>query len=565
MEQMIDRLIKRFVPEGVPVGAALRAWYRQSGYWYTTSFLVHAIGFVSLAIILTLVSGCPGIVRFASQPNETLTLESSNVEEAVDLDVPRFEVGQVLYEPQKLSSDTLLLGPQAPQKAIYIDDNETFIEPGGGKPSDLTGPKLGGLGGFSLPRPGPGGLGGVGVTSGTSDTPGAGGGLGEGLGGRGQGSRKALIGTIGGTGPSERAVAGGLNWLARHQAPAGNWSLQHTKHCKGGSCSGPGDIAHDAGATAMALLAFQGAGETHKGNGPYRSRIQKGISWLIQHQDKRTGDLSAGTSQPMYSHGLATIALCEAYAMTRDKSVGEAANKAVRFIERAQNEATGGWRYVPGQDGDTSVLGWQVMALKSGQMAGIGVSSMAFEGARRWLASVAEGKDRGLYKYQPYDQHGVTSSMTAVGMLCQQYIGIARNDASMLEGKQHLLANLPDANLNRDIYYWYYATLVMHNFMGPEWDRWNRQMRRTLIDTQCKGGCAEGSWDPSHPTPDRWDRAGRVYMTAFSTLTLEVYYRYLPLFKINQGAEAPQPPDKMSLVIGLPASPTPDKPAKQTP
>ena len=69
MEQMIDRLIKRFVPEGVPVGAALRAWYRQSGYWYTTSFLVHAIGFVSFAIIFTLVSGCPGIVRFASQPN----------------------------------------------------------------------------------------------------------------------------------------------------------------------------------------------------------------------------------------------------------------------------------------------------------------------------------------------------------------------------------------------------------------------------------------------------------------------------------------------------------------
>lgn len=226
--------------------------------------------------------------------------------------------------------------------------------------------------------------------------------------------------------------------------------------------------------------------------------------------------------------------------MTRDKSVGEAVEKAIRFIERAQNEATGGWRYVPGEDGDTSVLGCQVMALKSAQMAGIGISPMAFKGARKYLTSVAEGKYRGLYKYQPHDQHGVTSSMTAVGTLCQQYLGMASNDPSMLEGKQHLLANLPDANLHRDIYYWHYATLAMHNFMGPEWDRWNRQIRRALIDTQCKGGCEEGSWDPEQPSADAWARAGRVYVTALSTLTLEVYCRYLPLHRLNAPPASPK-------------------------
>jgi hypothetical protein len=561
MLHAINRLIRQFVPEGVPLTEAIRAWYHQSGYWYTTSFLVHAIGFVVLGIVFSLLPNVLPTVFGPAPASETLTLEPASQGDGLELEVPRFEIGDAPYEYTRLGPDTLLLGPQAPQKAIYIDDSDTFIAPGGGRPSDSSGPKLGGLGGFSLPRRGPGGLGGLGSSDGTGDTPGAGGGLGEGLGGRGQGSRKALAGVSGGTGPSERAVAGGLNWLARHQAPAGNWSLQHTKYCKGGSCSGPGDINHDAGATAMVLLAFLGAGETHKGNGPYRSRVQKGISWLIKHQNPQTGDLSAGAPQPMYSHGLATIALCEAYAMTRDKNIGEAADKAVRFIERAQNEATGGWRYQPGEDGDTSVLGWQVMALKSAQMAGIGVNSLAFEGARKFLASVAEGKHRGLYKYRPYDQHGIKPSMTAVGMLCQQYIGIARDDPSMVEGREFLLANLPDANLNRDIYYWYYATLVMHNFMGPEWDRWNRPMRRTLIDTQCKGGCAEGSWDPHQPSVDTWARAGRVYMTAMSVLTLEVYYRYLPLFKINQGAEPPQSPDKMSVAVGLPV--VPDSP-KQT-
>jgi hypothetical protein len=158
--------------------------------------------------------------------------------------------------------------------------------------------------------------------------------------------------------------------------------------------------------------------------------------------------------------------------------------------------------------------------------------------------------------------------MTAVGMLCQQYLGVARDDPAMIEGREYLLANLPDANLQRDIYYWYYATLAMHNFMGPEWDRWNRQMRRTLISTQCtKGGCEEGSWDPERPTVDTWSQAGRLYVTAMSTLTLEVYYRYLPLFRINQGGVVSPPPDKMGLAIGLPATPAPapDKPASPTP
>jgi len=565
MERLIDWLIKQFVPEGVPAKVALRAWFREEGYWYVASGLVHAIGFVILAILFSALPEMFPSVFGSSEPKETLTLDAASVEAPVDAEIPRFEIGQASFETSTLSPDTLLLGPQAPQKALYIDDSDTFVEPGGGKPSDLQGPKLGGDGGFSWPnRLGPAGKGGLGVSSGTGDTPGAGGGLGTGLGGRGSGRREALAGTTGGTGASERAVAGGLNWLARHQSPSGNWSLQFTKHCKGGSCSGQGEILHDSGATAMVLLAFQGAGQTHKAKGPYRERVQKGVSWLLKHQDARSGDLSAGAPQPMYSHGLATIALCEAYGMTKDEIVGAAAAKAVRFIERAQNEATGGWRYTAGShDADTSVLGWQVMALKSAQMAGIGVNSMTFEGARRYLGTVAQGQNRGLYVYMPYRE--VSPSMTAVGMLCQQYLGIARDDPSMVEGRQYLLANLPDPNLNRDIYYWYYATLAMHNFMGPEWDRWNRQMRRTLISTQCKGGCAEGSWDPEHPALDKWARAGRLYMTALSTLTLEVYYRYLPLFQINQGPQMPAPPNKMGLVIGLPTQPAPDKPASRTP
>ena len=104
------------------------------------------------------------------------------------------------------------------------------------------------------------------------------------------------------------------------------------------------------------------------------------------------------------------------------------------------------------------------------------------------------------------------------------------------------MGQLPQAN-TRPLYFWYYATQVMHNLPGPEWDKWNREMHRTLIDTQCKEGCAAGSWDPQRPAPDPHlsEQGGRVLITGLSTLTLEVYYRYLPLYKLDaegHGAEA---------------------------
>ncbi len=87
----------------------------------------------------------------------------------------------------------------------------------------------------------------------------------------------------------------------------------------------------------------------------------------------------------------------------------------------------------------------------------------------------------------------------------------------------------------RNCYYWYYATQVMHNLPGPDWDSWNRKMRRVLIESQVKEGCAAGSWDPVKPTPDPWEKpGGRIMVTSLCCLTLEVYYRYLPLYKLDK-------------------------------
>ena len=95
------------------------------------------------------------------------------------------------------------------------------------------------------------------------------------------------------------------------------------------------------------------------------------------------------------------------------------------------------------------------------------------------------------------------------------------------------MAHLPSID-QRNAYYWYYGTQVMHNVPGPEWDVWNRQMRRVLIESQVKEGCAAGSWDPDEPKPDPWgEQGGRIMVTSLCCLTLEVYYRYLPLYKLD--------------------------------
>jgi hypothetical protein len=451
-------------------------------------------------------------------------------------DLERFEIGNAPEEPTVLDTESLMQTKPEPiggQTEKYIDDSPEFEDAGGGTPTDREGQQLGGLGGFNVKNlPGPGGKGGVGVGAGTGTSPGVGG-AGSGFGFRGKGHRDALLGTGGGTRATERAVAGALDWIARHQGQRGNWSLDYRHQCKGGLCSGPGDekLKSDSAATGLALLPFLGAGQTHKSKGPYQTRINKGILWLVKQQDA-DGDLSGKCFQPMYAHGIATLALCEAYGLTRDPNVGNAAQKAVLYIEQAQNEGTGGWRYVPQEAGDTSVFGWQIMALKSAQLAGLSVNSVVLENAHKWLHSVAKGKYLGLYSYQPYGE--VRLSMTAVGMLCTQYLGVGRNDPPMLEGMQYLIDNLPDNTVNRDTYYWYYATLAMHNFGGPEWDAWNRKMRRVLVNSQIKEGCASGSWDPAQPTVDVWGiRGGRLMMTTFNALTLEVYYRYLPLFNTD--------------------------------
>lgn len=345
--------------------------------------------------------------------------------------------------------------------------------------------------------------------------------------GRGSAERNANARALGGTEASEKAVALALEWLAEHQLPDGSWCFDQ-RQCPrcGGRCSHPGSLGTNArnGATALAVLPFLGSGQTHK-EGKYKETVFRGLQFLT-YQMKPNGDLRDGGN--MYSHGLCAIALCEAYGMTHDKSLMMPAQAAVNFIAYAQDPVGGGWRYGPKQAGDTSAVGWQLMALKSAHMSYLNVPPATIAGAIRFLDSVQQ--DSGA-KYG-YTSPGAGPATTAVGLLCRMYLGWKKDHPGIEGGARHLSALGPHGN---NMYFNYYATQVLRHYEGELWEKWNVVMRDRLVERQAKAGHEKGSWHLEGG--DHGVHAGgRLYTTAMATMILEVYYRHMPIYG-KQAAE----------------------------
>lgn len=349
-------------------------------------------------------------------------------------------------------------------------------------------------------------------------------------------SKKKMLQQAGGNEASERAVLDALNWIVRHQLPDGGWSFDHT--------IGPGAFRKTPGAgearqarfaaTAMAILPLLGAGQTHlEGEAKFKESIRLGLKYLVENQKRVAlggGAVGGSFYEPdgnMYSHGLATIAICEAYAMTKDRDLLYPAQAAINFTVYAQDETTGGWRYAPKSGGDTSVVGWQFMALKSGQMGFLTIPERTIGKAIQFLDSVQAESGA---KYGYVDPGGGVST-TAIGLLCRMYLGWDKENPAMVRGVEYLGQQGPSKN---NMYYNYYATQVMRHYGGEDWNKWNKAMRDYLIAQQSKDGNTQGSWYFDH----QWSkRGGRLYDTSLACMILEVYYRHLPIYGTKAAEE----------------------------
>ena len=329
----------------------------------------------------------------------------------------------------------------------------------------------------------------------------------------------------GGSEETEAAVASALRFLSQTQQANGSWNPQTTG--AGVERAPLGVNRHGAGAraetaiTGLALLAMMGAGNTHH-QGPYADNVYRGLAFLINSQSRVPQNMGslAGRSTSVYSatysHGIAALAMCEAAAITKDPSALESAKRAMAYTRQMQIPATGGWRYTRhDRDGDLSQLGWQAMVLDAGHRANIPVNSQAVNGIQRFLKNVRAGRG-GLASYRPREVP--TRTMTAEALATRLLIGETVPQTEIAEAERFLMQQPPGIGVD-NYYYWYYATLALHQLQDDAWRQWNDALQRRLLSTQQP----DGRWSSN----TLWGGyGGEIYTTSMAALCLETYYRH---------------------------------------
>jgi hypothetical protein len=370
--------------------------------------------------------------------------------------------------------------------------------------------------------------------------------------------KAAALNKFGGSSETEAAVELGLRWLAAHQHPDGRWSGAHfTQRCPGATggwagrsvsgavqanvpCAGAGQAGNDIAQTSLALLCFLGAGHLPKSK-PYGDQVRLALDYLAKSQRPDGGFLKAGNHACMYNHGAVTLALCEAAALTNDAGVKRTAQRAVDYLLSAQR-SSGGWDYtgagVRTRRSDMSVSGWAIMALKSAVVADLKLPRRSWDRVKQYVR--ASQRRDGLYCYDN-GRSNYSQSMTAIGLACDLFLGTDPAEGRLGLAADRLLTDPPnwkrvEAGGRHTFYYWYYGTLALFQVGDERWHTWNAAMRTALVDHQRRDGHAAGSWDPRSPWIGR--SGGRVLVTALNVLTLEVYYRYLPVYRdTNEGGD----------------------------
>ena len=335
-------------------------------------------------------------------------------------------------------------------------------------------------------------------------------------------AREHLLQRGGGSAESEAAVRKALEWLERNQRADHYWKAPEDDY--------------DVGVTALALLAFLGAGHGPK-SPTFGEPVRRGLQYLLTVQD-RDGCIGPQGEKYMYGHTLATAALAEAHGMSAPETYGKAGQKAVDFLLAAQNPGKG-WRYAAKSgDNDTSVTTWAVLALRAAERTGLSFRKSVYESAIAWYDQVTEESGRTGYRGAGnadfkgvvgrdavFDYHHTPTAMELYG----RFLMIKRRPRERLEAALPLLIqDPPKVEKNSiDYCYWHFATLAIFTLKGPEapeWKAWNQAMKAALLKTQEESG----SWPPN----DRWSTfvQSRVYATAINALTLETYYRYVLRF-----------------------------------
>ena len=463
--------------------------------WWVISAVIHGVIFL-LATLLTVALPNPQV--------DEVTITSDVAKEKP----PEFDHKKkrdIFKNPQEVQHETKVTNPVVVHEKTEISDhfetdNDMDNQTARGTQDAISDIPLGGTGVTGVMGVGGGGMAGC-------------------FGYRDGGGRKRAVARFGGSPATESAVEAALRWLKRHQEADGSWDV--AKY----DCPSGNNTRCRVGVTGLALLAFLGAGHTEK-TGKYRDNVRRAVAWLIKQQNKEGALGRVGSHKFGYEHAIAGLALAEAYGMAKVPATREAAQKAVDWTVKKHQVPYGGWRYSAREPGDTSVTGWFIMQLKSAKVAGLKVDHGAFQGATKFLDEVTRPDGRSSYM----KNRGPTHIMTSVAVVGRQFMGVRNTEPLLKNAADYMLrTKLPEwqGSAYGTFYYWYYGTLGMFQMGGERWKKWNKALKPVLLTNQRKGGDEDGSWDLLGGLDKR---AGRAYTTAMGALSLEVYYRYLPMY-----------------------------------
>ena len=316
----------------------------------------------------------------------------------------------------------------------------------------------------------------------------------------------------GGVVAGEEAVVKALDWLQETQNENGSWGDQY-----------------QSAMTGFAILAYLGHCETPESR-KYGETVSKGLAYLIDLGMRNEGKLTVSPlngHQWVYEHAIATYALAEAQTfskMSRKPFPGlkNATKDAGEIIMDGQADS-GGWNYKysnsPTQ-GDNSVGFWQIQALKACKHTGIWKDAKFKQPVRKAIDFLekVQGPNGAIgYRLDP----NRSPHLTGGAVLCMQIWGegdsrAAKDGIDWVRKNSKFQWGQSSANL----YYHYYNAQAMINAGGDEWDWYNAMIRDQLIEAQNE----DGSWTQKM----NHGPINQHMATCLATLTLEVYYRFLP-------------------------------------
>ncbi len=309
--------------------------------------------------------------------------------------------------------------------------------------------------------------------------------------------------------PTEAALRGAMNWLASRQMPSGAWSDNRS---------------HQAAMTGYVLMAFMATGNLPN-EGEHGKNVARGVQFLldcVRPDGYIIAPSEANSGQGMYGHGIATIALAEAYGQTRDPAIRPKLEKAIRLIITCQNDK-GAWRYQPRvMDGDISVTVLQVVALRAAQNSGIAVPQATIDRAVKYVRSCRDEKSGG-FTYQPHSNKP-GFARTAAAIYSLQVCGVY-DDPIVAAGSKYLV----DGNFRDREWFTYgnfYAAPAQYMIGGPTWKDWYQKLNKMLLAKRKSDG-DKSYWEPL----DGSKGVGPVYATAVYSTILAMPYHYIPLYQ----------------------------------